>query len=420
MRSWSHVVAIAIANAGVAGLGFLGNLLLARELDFAAFAAISLFLTAFQFLQDGMGRSLNWAMLRLAPRTEEERPGGSASMVLATHSVQRRFAVAGPVCVGGALLLTHAWFDERHGPHTALLLGMASIGAAVAVLFQFDLSLLQLRERFFAMSGWMMSQSFVRLLIWGTLWQAGWLNLPNAVIGHLASTFMLWLVLRAHSGPLPNADPSTLAHDRRTVWRFGGLMVVATILASLAAQIDLFLLDASAGDDSTSRYRVATLVATVIELASSAVMVALLPSAGRASTEHARRRNLRRSLHWGIAIACVALLSLPIVEVALPALFGERYEASASLYPILLVGVVVTAMTDPLGLQFLSRDKPHRFVILNSFMLTTIITGNLLVPGDDRAEIAAWVRTSGRLLLGLGIVLFLWRDAHVRRRRSAS
>ena len=88
------------ANAAVAGLGFLGSgLLLPSGLDAAAFAAASLFLAAFQCLQEVMGRSLNWALLRLHPVAARERDGGGDQMLATAWALQRRLIAAG--CVVG-------------------------------------------------------------------------------------------------------------------------------------------------------------------------------------------------------------------------------------------------------------------------------------------------------------------------------
>src|SRR5262249_22425291 len=148
-------------------------------------------------------------------------------------------------------------------------------------------------------------------------------------------------------------------------------------------------------------------------LVTSAVMAALLPQAGRARTAAARRAVFRRAAACGLAVGALATASLPVVRSVLPWLL-PRYAAAGDLYPIVLVGVVCTALTDPLGLLFVSRDRPGRFVLLNGTLLAIVVLGNLLVPGADRTVITAWVRTTGRLVLGAGILLFLLRDLRAR------
>lgn len=406
---------VAAANAGVAGLGLLGNVLLARTLDRSGFAAVSLYLVAFQFLQDAMGRSLNWAMLRLAPAVEAERAGGADAVILATRSVQRRFAAAGVVLVAAAAVALSPWLDAGDGPSRVLMLVLAGVAAAFAVDFHFGLGVLQLREQFRAYGGWLAGSSGLRVVVWGALWAAGILDLATALAGHVASTLVIMLALGRANGPLvagagAGGRPLSAA-DRRRVVRFGGSMVLATALAAFAAQIDLFLLDVRTDDATTTRLRVAALMAGVIELATNAVMIALLPRAGRAHDAAAQRRHLRTGFVLGGLITAGAALSLPVVEYGLPVLFGERYADATGLYPILLGGVVLTALTDPLALVFLSRDRPGRFVLLNGTLLLVVVAGNLLVPGGDRALVAAWVRTAGRACLALGIVWFLVRDS---------
>jgi O-antigen/teichoic acid export membrane protein len=414
-RLGAHVTAIAGANAAVAGLGFVGNnLLLGHALDVAAFAAVSLYLAAFQCLQEVMGKSLNWALLRLTPQAADTRHDGGASMIAAASSLRRRFAVAGLLAVAVAALLLRPVLDVAGAPSRALMIALAGAGAALAVLFQFGLGMLQLRERFAAFSAWMVGNSGLRLLVWSLLYLLGVLDLPTAVGAHLLSSAAIALAIRRAAGPLGAHPPAQLAADRARLLQFGGRMVLATSLAATAAQIDLFVLDAMAGDAETARYRIATQVAIVLELGTSSVMTALLPQAGRARTPLERGRVLRRAAVCGVLIAALALLSLPVVEFALPRLL-PKYAAATALYPTVLIGVVCTALTDPLGLAFVSRDRPGRFVALNALLLAVVLIGNLCAPGADRAQVAAWVRSGGRLVLALGILFLLWRDARAAR-----
>ncbi len=421
IRLMSDAGVIAVANALVAGLGLAGNVLLGHTLDARDFTAIQLFIVAFQFLQEAMGRSLNWAMLRLAPMVEAERPGGGDAVVHATRSLQHRFAVIGPLAVVlGAMALSH-WIDAREGPSRVLILGLAGCGAAGAVMFSFGLSVLQLRERFLAMGSWMVSQSLLRVIVWLGLWATGALSLPTALGAHLATTAIMWMA-KAASARRENGGrtaPGALAEDRHRVLHFGGRMVFATTLAALAAQIDVFLIDARTDDVTTAKLRVASLIAAAIELATSAVMSILLPHAGRASDAASQRRSLRNGLILGGVVSLGALATLPLVEIGIPILF-PKYAAATEIYPILLFGVICTAMTDPLGLVFVSRDRPGRFVALNATLLLVVILGNFLIPGQDRALVAAWVRAASRAVLAAGIVAFLVIDSHKERRPRAA
>ncbi len=418
-RLVARVSSIASANALVAALGFVGNaIVLPKALDEAAFAAASLFLAAFQWGQELMGRSLNWAVLRLWPVAERERRGGGDATVVGAWSLQKRLLLAGLAAAAVASLLLAAFVDERSVHSRAAMLACAAIGAALGVAFWFQLGLLQLRERFFAMSSLMVANSTVRVAAWALLWAAGAMSLWTAVAAHLASTALLALLARRSAGPLPRVDDMHETEAARArLWGFSGRMILATAFASTAAQIDLFLLDAQSNDAATAKLRIAVLFATALELATSAAMTALLPQAGRVASGDDLRAMLRRARTAGLAIAGLAAASIPVVTFVLPLLL-PRYAHAAELYPIVCIGTVVTAATDPLGLSFVSRDKPGRFVLLSSCMLAIVVFGNLFAPGEDRAELTAWVRTAGRIALGAGIVWFVLRDARADRRAT--
>jgi O-antigen/teichoic acid export membrane protein len=328
--------------------------------------------------------------------------------------LQRRFLVYGSI---GALLLAvllHPLLDEPGLPSRALMIALATISAASAVILQFSLGTLQLRERFLAFGSWLLLNSSVRILAWTVLWAIGALDLVTTLAAHIASSVVIAIALR-HRTRLTQTPvaPSVAAADRAQLIRFGGRMVLASSIAATAAQIDLFMLDARADDIATARMRIAMQLALVLELATSAVMTALLPQAGRSTSPADIRATMRRAAACGVVVAVLALISLPVVQWALPQIL-PRYAEAADLYPIVLLGVVITALTDPLGLSFISRDRPGRFVWLNVLMLLVIVLGNLFVPGDDRAVITAWVRSCGRFVLGAGILLFLLHDSMAR------
>lgn len=413
-----RIAGLTVANAAVAGFGFLGSgLLLPSALDPSAFAAASLFLAAFQCLQEGMGRSLNWALLRLHPTAVREQNGGDR-VLAAAWSLQRRLLWAG-LAVSLLLAIPAHWLLDHDGETSrALVLLLASVAAAFSVLIHFELAVLQLRERFLALGLWLCANSVARLLAWTVLWAGGLLSLASAIAAHIVTTAAIAVVVRHRNGPLPPpAADGDLTGERARILRFGGRMIAAAALGAIAAQIDLFVLDARADDIATGRLRIAVLFATALELATSATLTALLPQAGRAANAEERRAMLRRSAACGLAIAGLAVLSLPVVAYALPRLLPQ-YASAADLYPIVVLGVVLTALTDPLGLSFVSHDRPGRFVWLNALLLTVVLSGNLVAPGDDRAEVAAWVRTAGRAVLAVCIVALVLRDRRTARAHS--
>ncbi len=419
-RIVARVLSIASANALVAVLGFVGNgILLPNALDQTAFAAASLFLAAFQWGQELMGRSLNWAVLRLWPVAERERGGGGDAAVRSAWSLQKRLLGFGLGVSFVIALVLRMFVDQTDQPSRSALLGCAAVASALGVVFWFQLGRLQLRERFLPMSLLMIANSSVRIAAWALLWTTGALSLWTAVIAHLVSTALLAALASRRAGALPGkAQGFDEARERARLWGFSGRMIVATAFAATAAQIDLFLLDAQSDDAATARLRIAVLFATALELATSATMTVLLPQAGRVMTSDDLRAMLRRARVCGLAIAALAAASVPVVAYALPRLL-PRYADAAELYPIVCIGTAITAATDPLGLSFVSRDKPGRFVLLASLMLAVVVFGNLFVPGDDRAQVTAWVRTAGRIALGAGIVWLVLRDAQADRRAAA-
>jgi O-antigen/teichoic acid export membrane protein len=418
---FARVFSIASANACVAALGFVGSgLLLPRALDEAAFAATSLFLAAFQWGQEIMGRSLNWALLRISPAAEQQRSGGSDATIAGAWSLQLRLVGTGIAIALLAASSLRMFLDSDGAPSRAAMVALAGVAAAIGVVFWFDLGRLQLRERFHAMSACMAANSALRVCAWALLWAIGALSLETAIAAHLATGALAALLARKQAGPMPPLlDHARSAEERARLWSFSGRMILATALASTAAQVDLFLLDAQSDDAATGRLRIAVMFGIALELATSALMTALLPQAGRAATAEQVRAMLRRARTAGLAIAALAACSVPVVQWALPILL-PRYADAANLYGIVCIGVAVTAATDPLGLSFVSRDKPGRFVLLSAVMLAIVVLGNLFAPGDDRAHVTAWTRTAGRIALGAGILFFVLRDVRSDRRKAAA
>src|SRR5262249_12794322 len=223
-RLGSQVTIVAAANAAVAGLVFVGSVLvLPHALDQHAFAAANLFLAACQCLQEVLGRSLYWATMRLCPIAEAEQPGGGVRMLASAWRLQLRFVVLGGAGILLAAALLHPVLDQPGEASRALMIALAGLAAACAVVQQFGLGALQLRERFAAFGAWMIANSAARLCAWLLLWAAGLLDLPTALAAHLLVTAAIALALRRRTGPAPVAlPPAAQAADRARLLGVGG------------------------------------------------------------------------------------------------------------------------------------------------------------------------------------------------------
>ncbi len=411
-RLASRAGLVTAGNLAFAALGFVSNWLLAQALGEVRFAVIARSLAAFAIAQELLGKSLSWALVRIAAKRARERGGSAVAEVIATtRRLHTWFGLLMFVVYAPLALLAAPWAQDAMPGEWAALLA-AGVSAFLTNYWWHALAVTQMREDWLGYSLLTVGSGVVRLCGYALLYAGGALTVESAVMAHVATSAVtalgaLWFAERRIAARgVRAADEPVL---RRLLTRYARPVIVATTLGTCAAQIDVFLVGLFRANAAVSQFRVASLINTALELAVVAVIVVLTPGAARAVTRTERRASLLRSVWLAGFVGVLALATWPLARMIV-SVFGPGYEPAAELYVVLLWGTVLNALTHPLSVSFFAEDRPGRFVSLHGVSLLFVVVADLLVLPEYGGLGAAWVRVAMRALQAVWILVYVALD----------
>ena len=402
---------VTAGNLAFAALGFVSNWMLARSLGGGDFGVMARALAAFAICQELLGKSICWALVRIAAVRERDRGElGRAETVAVARRLHARW--------GGALLVVYlpcaiaaAPWSQDALPHEWAVLVAAGASAWFTNFAAQALAVCQIGEDWAGYCKLTVVGAVIRLAGYGALWASSSLSIPTALSAHVLTSALTaaWSLgyaeRRIATRGLVVADEPAL---RKELAKYSIPVVVATTVGTLATQVDVFLVSCFRANSTVAQFRVAALIVTALELVIVAAIVVLAPGAGRAFSKGERRRALARSTWLAGLVGALALATWPLAKwIVWP--FGPEY-AAADLYTVMLIGTVLNALTHPLSVSFFSEDRPGRFVWLHGASLVFLVVADLIVLPAYGALGAAWVRVGMRALQAVLILAYLAVD----------
>lgn len=408
----SRASLVTVGNLVFAALGFVSNWLLARSLGERDFAVVARALAAFAICQELLGKSICWALVRIAAQRERlAGPLGATEAVSVARRLHARWGAALFALYVPCAFAIAPWSQDAQSGEWAVLLA-AGASAWVSNFSWHALTVCQLREDWVGYAKLTVGGAGIRVTGYLLLWIVGSLTIPSAITAHVltSAAAAAWsLAFAERRIPVRGvrvADAKALAG---VLGRYAAPVVLATTLGTLATQVDVFLVSHFRANATVSQFRVAALIITALELVVLAVVVVLAPGAGRAVTHLERRQALVRSTWLAGLVAGLALATWPFANLIVWP-FGPSYAPAAEFYGVLLIGTVLTALTHPLSVSFFSEDRPGRFVWLHGVSLLFLVVADLVVLPEHGALGAAWVRVGMRAVQAVIILGFLALD----------
>lgn len=221
----------------------------------------------------------------------------------------------------------------------------------------------------------------------------------------LTVAWLLWLGRRAWFPPdFAGITPASL----RLLLLFGVQTGVADLISFLNYRVDVFVLDLLRGTGEVGVYSVAVQAAEGLWFISSAIGVAIYARVGMVSPAEAAELTARSMRH---AIFIIALLGLGLVLVAgiaVPFLFGPRYEAAVSAFRLLVPGIVVFGLGRIFSTYFTNALGRPRvpLLIAGTSLVVSVPLCFALIPSLGMNGAALATTISYVVSMALAVVLF--------------
>jgi len=228
-----------------------------------------------------------------------------------------------------------------------------------------------------------------------------------ALAAGLASILIQRSALARPQRPLSAAVESEIHAQLRGFNRYA---VAIALLQTVAAYIEIFLVQWQRGPVDTATFFGAQRLALVLPLLGGVLTTVLLPRAAVLDTPAACAAFVRKVLLAGVPLALVAAGSLAgLAGFVVPLLWGRRYEASVAPLRWLCPAYAFSIVLAPLNLVFFPLRRERTLLALQGAgVVLAIAFGAWLIPRYGAAG-AAWSALIVRTLLSLlsGAALFL-------------
>lgn len=302
---------------------------------------------------------------------------------------------------------------------SSFLLQLALVGVFATALSGTVTTLLQAARRFRRITVVTLTNAALTALLAGILAWTGRLTIVTTllVLGigtSLASFVVGWRLLPVGlSLHLPLRE--NLVDEGRRLVRFSRWLWIANLLAMLAAQVDILLVNRWSAPAAVGAYALALNLAGKVDVVNQSLFTVLLPTASTLDGDSVREyvwSELRRS-----GLICLALLPLfVLIRPFVLIFYGPAYAPAIDLFRLLLGVVIFDVFTTPILLLAFPLDHPKALATADALRVVILVaTATLLIPSYGPAG-AAFAKFGAKL--GGALVLILLLRTLVRSRST--
>lgn len=390
---------------GVLNLVFL--MWAAKLLGTRLFGLFSLSIAVHQVALQFAGHGLDTVVVRffVVRRREDPDAGG---VVLRACFLLRLILTGATTVVGLAASWAYVEWSGREELWMPLMLGL--VGCSVASVWYYLLAALQAAERFVAYSLLTFSANVVRLGVVALLSLVWVLGLEQLLVIHYA-VFGLGAVAATALLSLSSfRGGSGTWQVGRDALRFGKWVVLDTIVYMMHTRMDTVSLSLWRTPEEVGVYGVAIALVSVLDLVVIVLWTVFLP---RASKIRGRQDAIGYAKQVGAVcggVAVLLLLGLGATEVVVEVVLGDAYARTATVFAIILPGLVLYLFAVPLSAVLIARDKPHLLFWGDVGILVLTAAGCVLLIPRFGIYGAAAVAATGRAVNAAIMGWFVQRE----------
>lgn len=406
-RGWAVV---ATGSAARLALGFVASVLIARSLGPAGFAVFAVLAAASGIAGAAADLGLSDAGVKRVAEvwTRDPAEGRRRGRVF----FWLRLSAAVVLVSAGSLLAGPISRDLLGLSASPALLVLALLGVLVTAMSGAATTLLQATGRFGAITAVMLTNSGLTALLAAGLAVTGALNLVTALavlgIGTSLAAFAVARRLLPVAWSLGIPDLGLLLAEGKPLLRFGGWLWIGGILAMLAAQLDLLLLNRWSDATTVGAYGLALNLAAKADVLNQSLYTVLLPAASGLGVGYAGRAHPRRGLLRGFLLGAALLPLFPLAGPLIELFYGPAYTAAVPLFQLLLGVAIFELIATPFLLLAFTFNRPSLIAEAEAVRVATLgATCLWLIPVLGPAG-AAVARLASRVA-GAAVVLGVLR-----------
>ena len=330
-----------------------------------------------------------------------------------TYAVLRTVSTC--LVVAAGLLLARPLADRLLAADIgSSLLRLVFLGVLATALSGIMATALQSTRQFGRLSVVLVANSAMTAVLAVILAGLGKLTLVTALAVLGIGTSLLSLVLGFQLLPsgwrLGLPDASEIRYEGRELWRFGRWLWIASLLAMLAAQFDVLLLNRWSTAAVVGVYALALNLSGKVDIVNQGLHAVLLPAASALEHGQGIGRYLRRSLARSAAISAGVILLILLAGPLITLLYGAEYAAAVPLFQLLLLVVIFDVLTTPALLLAYPLNRPRLLALAEAVRTTVLVVlAVLLIPGYGPMGAIVARGVAKVVSAGLVLVALAWR-----------
>ena len=411
----NRIAVLLLGTFGTAALAFATQLLLTRGMPVADYGRLAAMLASVNILTPVAVLGMGWFWLELFGR---EGPRAARWI----RPAMRLGALASLASI--AVLWLYVFFQASE-PSSALtwslLLVPVLLGQSLA---ETTAARLQLEERYNALAGWQMLTQFGRSVVAAALFLTGSVGLAQllggyAAVGAVAAAISLGSLSQMRAGRMrlaghraPDSDLADAASAQpsfKEVLRAASPYCLVTLFYLVYSQGIVALVQVLLGPEAAAIYGVAFLVTAAVYLIPNVVYVKFLAAKLLRWWTHDRPMfvavfHLGVASHLALGLVCAGAV-IAAAPTVLPMLFGDRYQAAASVLVVLAIGIPIRFVQHAYGSVLFAKEHIHRKIkYMGTAAAASLVFNFVLTPLFGVLGAAAAAVASELLLLVLYIV----------------
>lgn len=389
------------ANVGTSLLGFIGSVIVLRNLSNEGIALIypliGIMMIAAQFGELG----ISTAFIKLASSYYDHNR--NLSMRFFNMALKSKSILALLVLLIGSILspyISQMTFNtSKYWPYICLTLA----GSFCHIIGTYTNSSLQVEKKYVLLSYIKVVPAFIKLLILIIL-----LWFEQFIFFYILIAFLSVPLLTFVFGIIASSKEvfkvkSEFRIEFSEIFKYSKWILISSLTVAAIAQVDILMVRSMVGVDELSILVGGQKLANILPIVTVSLVTVLLPEISRMKQKKELNFYFRKCLLIIPASILLVALGLPAAKYIIPLVLGTKYTNSIIIFQIYFLGFCLGIFLTPLSLIIYNLNKEYIFALINSIQLLINIIGNyFLIPlygAAGAAAISVAIRVIGLLII---------------------
>lgn len=349
-----NVAKIFTANIFARALNFLTALFVIKRMDVPDYGAFTFGFTVFQLIPQVVDLGLSETTVRFGAEHRDD-PGVINAFV--SHIFKIRLVTVGIIVLFTfvSMPLIRRLFG---GNELVAAFAIGAIGGAMTLLWNFNMSVYQLNEKFTRIAHLNIGYSVLLAATVFLLFHEGLVSYRWILGAYALNTFLISLVAIKPIIRTINLKSKLSADLKKKVLNFGFWLSISTVAWAASRRLDVFFITYFLALRDVGIYGAALQLTAPLQMLAQSVANVLLPRISRYKTKAQFKKFIKYSYMYSFFILGGTATALIVIAPFIFRYLGPKYVNSIDVFRILIYVPVASAFSSLLSYVFLRLNRP--------------------------------------------------------------